>query len=141
MFWIFVLITVLISVGDISNGNYLYTQPLCENCPNTYFFLVRIFPHLEWIRRDAENLSIFSSNVGKYGPEKTAYLDTFHAVNPRNYLLKHFKSLALFKDWKVVDIKKFFNIRILKGAKFSNFYDPEKTNIDSKRNYTNIYVD
>ena len=23
---------------------------------------------------------MFSSNVGKYGPEKTPYLDTFHAV-------------------------------------------------------------
>ena len=25
-------------------------------------------------------LSIFSPNTGKYGPEKTPYLDTFHAV-------------------------------------------------------------
>ena len=24
--------------------------------------------------------SVFSSNAGKYGPEKTPYLDTFHAV-------------------------------------------------------------
>ena len=34
---------------------------LCEMCPNTEFFLVCIFP-------------------GKYGPEKTPYLDTSHAV-------------------------------------------------------------
>ena len=33
-------------------------------CPNTKFFLVRIF----------------SQNTGKYGPEKTSYLDTFHTV-------------------------------------------------------------
>ena len=33
----------------------IYTYRLCEMCPNT--------------------------NVGKYGPEKTPYLDTFHAVN------------------------------------------------------------
>ena len=32
-------------------------------CPNTEFF---------W--------SLFSSNTGKYGPEKTLYLDNFHAV-------------------------------------------------------------
>ena len=25
-------------------------------------------------------VSVFSSNAGKYGPEKTPYLDTFHAV-------------------------------------------------------------
>ena len=29
---------------------------------------------------DTEYLSVFSSNAGKYGPEKTPYLDTFHAV-------------------------------------------------------------
>ena len=27
-----------------------------------------------------EKISIFSPNTGKYGPEKTPYLDTFHAV-------------------------------------------------------------
>ena len=41
---------------------------LREKCPNTEFFLVR------------EYLSIFSPNAGKYGPEKTPHLDTFHAV-------------------------------------------------------------
>ena len=45
-------------------------------------------------------LSIFSPNVGKYGPEKTLYFDTFHAVNIRtNFFL-------LYKDeWKVVSFK------------------------------------
>ena len=33
-------------------------------------FLVRISPYL----------SVFSPNAGKYGLEKTPYLDTFHAV-------------------------------------------------------------
>ena len=32
------------------------------------------------IRRDTPYLSVFSPNVGKYGPEKTPYLDTFHTV-------------------------------------------------------------
>ena len=27
-----------------------------EKCPNTEFFLVRIFPHSDWIRRDTEYL-------------------------------------------------------------------------------------
>ena len=34
---------------------------------------------MDWIRRD-QYLSVFSLNAGKYGPEKTPYLDTFHAV-------------------------------------------------------------
>ena len=59
------------------------TYSLREKCPNTdFFFLVRIFPHIDWIRRDTERyLSVFSPNTGNYGPEKTPYLDTFHTVN------------------------------------------------------------
>ena len=33
-------------------------------------FLVHIFPHLDWIARDAEYLFVFSLNAGKNGPEK-----------------------------------------------------------------------
>ena len=29
---------------------------------------------------DTSYLSVFSPNEGKYGPEKTPYLDTFHRV-------------------------------------------------------------
>ena len=53
---------------------------LREKCPNNKFFLVCIFPHLDWIRRYTEYLSVFSPNAGKYGPEKILYLDTFHDV-------------------------------------------------------------
>ena len=59
---------------------WILTFPLYEMCPNTEFFLVRIFPHSDWIRRDSSYLSVFSPNVRKYGPEKTPYLDAFHAV-------------------------------------------------------------
>ena len=54
-------------------------KTLREKCPNTELFLVRIFPHSHWIRRDTPYLSVFSLNAGKYGAEKTPYLDTFHA--------------------------------------------------------------
>ena len=50
---------------------------LCRGVLNTAWkvflfgvFLVCIFPHCDWIRRDTPNLSIFSPNAGKYGPEK-----------------------------------------------------------------------
>ena len=33
-------------------------------------FLVRIFPHLDWIRKDMEYLSVFRPNAEKCGPEK-----------------------------------------------------------------------
>ena len=38
-----------------------------EKCPNTALFLVPIFLYSDWIRRDKENLSVFSPNTGKYG--------------------------------------------------------------------------
>ena len=37
------------------------------------------FPVFRLIRRDAEYLSLFIPNTGKYEPEITPYLDTFHA--------------------------------------------------------------
>ena len=59
-----------------------YDISLREKCPYLEFFC--IFPHLDWIRRDAEYFSVFSLNVGKYGPEKfqikTLNTDSFHAV-------------------------------------------------------------
>ena len=70
------------------------TFTMCEMCPNTEFFLVHIFPHSDWIRRDTSYLSIFSPNAGKYRPEKIPYLDTFHAVSE----LKYFKSMSNSED-------------------------------------------
>ena len=46
----------------------------------SFFFLVGIFLHSDWIRRDTPHLSVFSPSAGKYGPEKTPYLNTFHVV-------------------------------------------------------------
>ena len=42
---------------------------LCEMCANTEFFLVRIFPHSDWIQWMSSYLSVFSPTAGKYGPE------------------------------------------------------------------------
>ena len=50
----------------------------CVKCLQIRSFFRSVFPHLDWIRRDY--LSVFSLNAGKYGTEKTPYLDTFHAV-------------------------------------------------------------
>ena len=32
-------------------------------------YLLRIFPHSDWVRGDTQYLSVFSSNAGKYEPE------------------------------------------------------------------------
>ena len=73
------------------------------------FFLVRIFPHLDWIRW-TEYLSVFSPSVGKYGPEKTLYLDTLHAVkknrNPNLISLINCFQQALLNNFNVLEVQK-----------------------------------
>ena len=44
-------------------------------------FLARIFLHLDWIRRDTPYISLFSPNVGKYGPENYEYGHISCSVN------------------------------------------------------------
>ena len=61
-------------------------RSLREKCPNIKFFMVRIFSHSDRIWRDTKYLSVFSPNAGKYRPEKTPYLDTFHTVDMKNTL-------------------------------------------------------
>ena len=56
----------------------VFTQSLHEKCPNTELFLVCIFP----------NSDVFSPNARKYRPEKTPYLDTFHAVIGKKSMFK-----------------------------------------------------
>ena len=46
------------------------------------FFLVRIFPHSDWIRRNTENLSVFSPNAGECGPEKLRIRTLFTQCYP-----------------------------------------------------------
>ena len=44
------------------------------------------FPVLGLNTEIHKNLSVFSPNTGKYGPEITPYLDTFHAVFGKIYI-------------------------------------------------------
>ena len=57
------------SISDTEK--FWMTIILSKKCPNTEFFLVRTFPYLTWIQKFTE----------KYEPEKTPYLNTFHAVS------------------------------------------------------------
>ena len=74
-----------INICSCSKVNHLRLKipvsiTLREKCPNTEFFLVRIFLYSDWIWRFTEQICVFSPNTTKYGPEKTPYLNTFHAV-------------------------------------------------------------
>ena len=79
-----------------------------ENCPNTEFFLVHIFPHSSWIRRSTPYLFVFSPNVGKYGPEKTPNLVTFHAVLHLKILLKDLPWNLIFHRKHISVVQKRF---------------------------------
>ena len=67
---------LLFLVDKSATSTKCQTQTLHEKCPNTEYFLVPIFPHSDLIQRDAEYLSVFSPNAGKYVPEKNPYLNT-----------------------------------------------------------------
>ena len=54
---------------------------LREKYPNTELFLVHIFPHSDWMRRDTKYRSVFGPNAAKYRPKITPCLDTFRAVS------------------------------------------------------------
>ena len=66
---------------------YVMIATLREKCPNTEFFLVRNFPHSDWIRRDMEYL-------------ETPYLGIFQAVwsryNKTDMIMKTHKLLWNF---------------------------------------------
>ena len=49
-----------------------------------------------------QKVSVFSPNAGKYGPEKTPYLDTFHAVSINKNQLKNLKGKMIFPQILVV---------------------------------------
>ena len=55
-------------------------------------FLLRIFSHSDWIRRDTDYLSVFSPNAEKCGPEKrwirTPFTQWQGRIDKRNYWKK-----------------------------------------------------
>ena len=62
----------------IHQSTIIIHHSMCEKCPE--FFLVSIFPHSDWIRRDTSYLSVFSPNARKYRLEKTPCLETFRTA-------------------------------------------------------------
>ena len=85
----------------------------------TELFLVHIFLCLDWTRRFTEKISLFSPNIGKYGPEITRYLGTFQAlylhhrynglncafrrVSPSSSAInKHYKEVQVLFRWHSV---------------------------------------
>ena len=87
---IIVLLLLTMQCKNYSNGNLKLSSVICiatydesdketlrEKCPNTEFFLIRIYPHSDWIRRETLRIQ---SECWKIRTRKAPYLDTFHAV-------------------------------------------------------------
>ena len=81
------------------------------------FFLLLIFLHSGWIRRDTPYLSIFSPNVEKCGPEKLRVrrIFTFHAVQnsilmfPNSIHLKSIKPYGICRKLAGMEIMRITN--------------------------------
>ena len=74
-------------------------------------FSGRYFPYSDWIRRFTDfsgpYFPAFSPNTGKYGPEKTLYLNTFHTVS----ILTHYiPVLLIYTPWKHQKTFKFSDV-------------------------------
>ena len=77
-------------------------------------------PYFPAFGLNAEYLSVFCPNLVKYGPEKTPYLDTFHAVfsSKNRSLMKQFKcsfpiTLASDMSLRYSEATIFFNLDFL----------------------------
>ena len=66
-------------------------------------FLVRIFPHLDWIQKDTPNLSVFSQNAEKYAPEKLWIWTLFRHCWELFYLIMLKVVLKLKKHHRIFD--------------------------------------
>ena len=90
----------LCTVWKYTEKKKQFEVSLCEKRSNAEFFLVNIFLHSDWIRKDTKHLPLFSPNVGKYGPEKTPYLDTFHALSVLiTWIFEFYVILSMTSFW------------------------------------------
>ena len=72
-----ITVSVMKELKRISRLLLSEKHSLREKCPNTELVLVRIFVFISYFQIF---WSAFGLNTGKYGPELTPYLGTFHAV-------------------------------------------------------------
>ena len=75
-------------------------QSLHEKCPNTEFFLVRIFPHSDWKRRYGVSL-VFNPNGGKYGPQKNTEFGYFSRSESGSNLKKKYEQWGSAKKYGI----------------------------------------
>ena len=65
-------------------------------------FLVRTFPHSYWIWRDTPYLSVFSTNAGKYAPEKLRIRTHFTLCHGQGHWNNIKKSSKIGQDEKTL---------------------------------------
>ena len=77
-------------------NSFLETLSTAWKVPAFGDFLVRIFPHSDWIRKDTPYLSVFSPNAGKYGPEKLQIWIFFTQIQWKEKIFTLRKTLTHF---------------------------------------------
>ena len=101
------LMKIRCSIMESSSGIFHLRRNLAlrQKCPNTGIFLVRNFPHSDWIRRDTEYLSVFNPNVGKYAVWVMMYFNRqslkFPYISKDSTMVKQFHgNLHIFYSMK-----------------------------------------
>ena len=100
----------------------------CVKCVQMQSFFSSVFSRIRTKDRDTKYLSVFSLNAGKYGPEKTPYLDTFHAVTRiLKFIMFHSDNINSAKMFK----------RILRKIEWDSI---DKLVYDTRANFCRSYL-
>ena len=90
MWLVFSKLSICSNIGSCFTWCFVFKTP----CPNTEFFLVRIFLHSDWIRRDTRIWTLF----------------TFHAVFWCHHFLT-FRSLTFLVNRKVSNVDPSYELK------------------------------
>ena len=71
--------------GQLKNEHCVKSVQI-RSFSSTYFRVFGLNTEIYRVNLRIQSISVFSPHKGKYGPEKTPYLDTFHAVESKNKL-------------------------------------------------------
>ena len=88
---------------------------LREKCPNSEFFLVRIFLHSDWIRRDTPHLDTFHALILNFEPRVILFFSWNLAYLSLDAVVLQFlknSSSVFFKGFQIVSNLSFLQFRI-----------------------------
>ena len=116
-FWM-KLLSLMKSLKWGKYGIYLWTPILREKCPNTEFFLVRAFPHSDWIKIRTRESSVF----GHFSRSGSLFFIIWKDRNSISNILLSVVSIKILRSVKVLfsvwsDLSNLISLNNIMGRK------------------------